>query len=298
MPAERPPAATTPERREAMAGGDGKARIVLHPRVAKKLAEIENRRHHLAVLIEELETLLHRKRDALLALYARTVGELEYELFRLEVAISELRYRIAFLQRDINLGRTVTAGRIAVLDGEVAVEFERRKAEIERREEELRRSMDYLEAPLMPPEEARALKAAYRRLCRKLHPDVAGSMSPSRQRQWQLVQYAYRAADLELLRALEEGMGGPAEGEAPGDLDAEAKRLAALIEAQKERIARTISSPPFCYESQLRDEAWVAAKRQELKRRISAGEARKEHLQARHDGLLPSSGRPHGESSK
>ena len=156
-----------------MAGDDGEARIVLHPRVVKKLGEIENLRHGLAVLIEELETLLHRKRDALLVLYARTVGELEYELFRLEAAISELRYRIAFLQKDVNLGKAVTAGRIAVLEGEVAVEFEKRKAEIERREEELRRSMDYLQAPVMPPEEARALKAAYRRLCRQLHPDVA-----------------------------------------------------------------------------------------------------------------------------
>lgn len=281
-----------------MAGGDGEARIVLHPRVAEKLGEIEHLRHGLAVLIEELETLLHRKRDALLALYARTVGELEYELFRLETALSELRYRIAFLQKDVNLGKAVTAGRIAVLEGEVAVEFEKRKAEIERREEELRRSMDYLRAPVMPPEEARALKAAYRRLCRQLHPDVAGSMSPSRQRQWQLVQYAYRAADLELLKALEEGMDGPAGDEAPGDLDGEAERLAALIEAQKERIAGTLSSPPFCYESRLLDEAWVAAKRQELKRRISAGAARKEHLQARYDDLLAPSGRPHGTISK
>lgn len=144
-----------------MAGGDGGARIVLHPRVAKKLDEIGNLRHRLAVLIEELETLLHRKRDALLALYARTVGELEYGLFRLEVAISELRYRLAFLQKDVNLGRAVTAGRIAVLDGEIAVEFERSKAEMRRREGELRRSMEYLEAPVMPPEEARALKTLY-----------------------------------------------------------------------------------------------------------------------------------------
>lgn len=112
------------------------------------------------------------------------------------------------------------------------------------------------------------------------------------------MQHAYRAADLELLKALAEGVGDPAEDETPGDLDAEAGRLAALIEAQKERIARTLSSPPFCYQSQLLDEAWVAAKRQELKRKISAGEARKERLRARYDGLLASSGRPHGAISK
>ena len=97
-----------------MAPASEQGRVVLHPRMAAQLDRLRELRHALAVLIEQLESLLYHRRDAVLARYSRDIGQLEYRLFCLEAAISELRYRIAFLQREANLGRHVTAERIAI----------------------------------------------------------------------------------------------------------------------------------------------------------------------------------------
>lgn len=277
-----------------MAGASERGRVVLHPRMAAQLARVRELRHALAVLIEQLESLLYHRRDAVLARYSRDIGQLEYRLFCLEAAIAELRYRIAFLQREANLGRQVTAERIAILDAEIAAEFEQTRKESQRREDELRRAMDDLAAPALAADDARRLKSLYRQLCKTLHPDIGGAMSPAQKRTWELMQHAYRAGDLDLLQALAAGGGGPDdEREMPDDIAAETERLNALIAAQQERIAQALATPPLCYESQLLDKAWVAAKRRDLQHRISAARDKETRLKAWHDSLLASSGQPH-----
>ncbi len=278
-----------------MSDGGNSGRVVLHPRVAEKLAEIEKLRHDMAVLIEKIDDLLYRKRDAILARYAREIGQLEYELYRLEATIAELRYRVAFLQAEVNRGKAVTAAHMAVLDRNVAAEFEKTRKEIERREEELKKSGDYLNGPMMSLAEARELRSLYRKLCKKHHPDVCGNESGAWKRHWALLQHAYGAGDLELLKTLAEHADAPEDElpEAPDALDAEIERLQSRIEMRKKRIAGMLSSPPWSYEEKLLDPGWVSAKQEELRQTISVNETARKRLQALYETLLPSSGSVH-----
>lgn len=274
------------------AGAEGA--LVLHPRVAEKLAQIERLRQDLSILLEEFEDLLRHRREAVMALYMQEIGRLEFESFRVRAEVSELRYRIAFLQREVNLGEPVTAARVAVLDAAVAAEFAKTTAEIQRREKEVRDSENYLDGPGLPPEVVRELKSLYRSLCKKHHPDVNGSGAEP-WRRWALLQHAYRVGDLDLMKTLAEGAGEPdgAEIAPPGDPDAEIARLQSRIADRKNRMAEALSSPPLSYEEKLSDPAWVRESQERLKRDIAAGEADRDRLTMLYKTLLPGSGAVH-----
>ena len=269
-------------------------RLVVHPGAAARHADIETLRAALAALVEEMETLVHRRRDAILALYAREIGHLEYRLFLLDAEISELRFRVAFLQAERNRGGSVSAALVSALERKVEAEFEKTRREIERREEELRKSQAWMSAPAMPPGDAAELKSLYRRLCKQYHPDVrgAGGDAPAR---WTALQHAYRAGDLDLLRALAAGAGEPEDDrfDTPDALEAEAARLRARLDERRKRLAETLSAPPFSYEEKLRDSAWVREKQGRLEREIAAGTEKRDHARALYETLLAGSGTVH-----
>ena len=270
--------------------------LVLHPHVSERLREIDALRKKLGVLIEEHEGLLYGEREILLAMYNRDVGYLEHELFLLEVEIAELRRRIAILQTDINLGKTITAEHVAHVDEEIQREFEKVRLEIEERERVLRQSSTLLDPDrLMKPEDVRELKTLYRRLCQRYHPDVGGKRAQRWEQIWSALQHAYRAGDLDLLRALAETIDAPGKAlpGSPGDLDAEVERLRSRVERQSARIARTLSEPPFSYREKLADPQWILAKQKELKQEIAGRKEQRTELQLRYGTLLPASGRVH-----
>ena len=270
--------------------------IVLHPDFSAKLREIDALRENLSALIEEHDSLLYRQRDILLAKYNRNVGYLENELFLLEVEIAELRRRIAILQADINLGRTITVERIARLDEEIRIEFEMFYAELEEKERELRRSLDLLDSlHLMDPEDARELKILYHRICKRYHPDVGGCELERWEQIWFTLQRAYRAGDLDLLRALAEtlDLSGETLPDGSDDLDGEIERLRSCIERQSERLAKILSDPPFSYRESIEDPQWIRAKQEELRQKIASGKEHRMELQRRYGQLLPPSALTH-----
>ena len=107
----------------------------------------------------------------------------------------------------------------------------------------------------MKPEEVREPKTLYRRLCQRYHPDVGGREVERWEQIWSALQHAYRAGDLDLLRALAETLDVPGKAlpKAPDGLDAEIERLRSRIERQSERIAEILSTPPFSYREKLDD---------------------------------------------
>ena len=273
-----------------------KSDLIPHPDFSAKLREMDALRENLSVLIEEHESVLYGERDVLMAKYNRDVGYLEHELFFLEVEIAELRRRITILQADINRGRTVTVERVARLDEEIRLEFEKFWAEIEERESELRRSVDLLGSEhLMKPEDVRELKTLYRRICQRYHPDVGGCEVEHWEQIWSTLQHAYRAGDLDLLKALAEtlDLSGTPPPETSDDLDTEIERLRCRIEKQSERLAKILSDPPFCYREKLEDPQWIRTKQEELKQKIFDFKEHRTELQRRYGILLPLSDSVH-----
>ena len=280
----------------SMSEYENRGELVLHPHVSGKLKEIEALRRKLSVLIEEHEGLLYGEREVLLAKYNRDVGYLEHELFLLKVEVAELRRRIAILQAEINLGETITVDRVTRLDEEIQEEFETARAEIEEREHALRQSAFLLDPErLMKPEDVRELKTLYRRLCQRCHPDVGGKEAERWQQIWSALQHAYRAGDLDLLRALAETANatGKASPTPPDCLDSEIERLRSLIERQGERITVVLSEPPFSYREKLADPQWIRTKQEELEQEIATRKEQRVDLQRRYGTLLPPSGPMH-----
>ena len=267
--------------------------VVLHPTVAAKLDNIQQLRVDLGVLIEEREALLKRG-DYVLARYAQSVGHLEYELYRVQVEVAELRYRIGFLQRLVNRGKPVTSAERRKLDRLVRKEFEKSREELLSREKSLRESEAYLASlvTVLTDDEVLELKSLYRKLCMKYHPDMGGERYPDWEHRWNALQYAYRNSDLALLRALA-GTAEDIELAQPDDLDAEIARLNDCLEAQRKAIAKMLASPPYCFEAQLKDAAWVMRKQKELKQARAEAEEQRRQLRALHDALLATEGNVH-----
>ncbi len=279
-----------------MGGSKERGDLIVHPRVSARLEKIEVLRRKLAALIEEHESLLYGERDLLMARYNRDIGHLEHELFLLDVELAELRRRISILQVDINRGRTVTPERLARLDEEIRIEFEKFHAEVKEKEDELRHSVGLLETvEWMKPEHARELKLLYRRICQHYHPDVGGQKAERGKQIWSTLQHAYRTGDLDLLKALAEtlDLSGKAAPEAPDDFNSEIKRLNSLIKKQSKRLAKILSEPPFSYRDRLEDPQWIQAKQEELQQEITGRMQRRMELQGRYEMLLPPSGSTH-----
>lgn len=74
-------------------------------------------------------------------------------------------------------------------------------------------------------------RSLYRKLCRALHPDVAGEATPERHRLWLEVQDAHEARDLERLEALHAAL------EMKGDPQGKHSTCARIIAATKECLA-------------------------------------------------------------
>lgn len=135
------------------------------------------------------------------------------------------------------------------------------------------------------------MKDLYRALCKKHHPDVnGGGVEPWKH--WALLQHAYRAGDLDLMRTLADGAGGP-DVEPPDDPDAEIARLQSRIADRKNRMGEALSSPPLSYEDKLADPAWVRESQERLRREIAAGAADRDRLTMLYRTLLPGSGAVH-----
>ncbi|MDP2828319.1 MAG: J domain-containing protein [Sulfuricellaceae bacterium] len=228
-------------------------------------SEIEALREQLVSVLETIEHLLEHDKPHLLARYQVSLGDLEFELFNLQVESLTLRRRIELMQAFVNRGEPLTAERIARIETEVTHELHDWRERLLEQERVLQDSRSLLEnVAFLNPEDSRRLKTAYRRLARLLHPDAALENAELFKKYWLTVQQAYGNGDLALLDAVLTLVEGAVSG-AKTDADlsgenrqAEMARLRQLVTTHIERLARLRQEPPFCIADLLDDEDWVS----------------------------------------
>ncbi len=175
--------------------------LVVHPEVIALQEQITAITKRLAVLLEEREHLLHHVAPSLEMAYMEQLGQFEYRLYEIEVAIARAKRKAEMIQAGLNRGVAV-----ALEDVELALDQE--QAEYVRKLEEMaieyRRMKHWQEAGALNEKEALELKTWYRQLVKWLHPDVNVDLSEQERNLWQRIQDAYKDNNHELLSVLYE----------------------------------------------------------------------------------------------
>lgn len=233
----------------------------------------------LAQLLADRETLLHVHAPALEAEYRLQVGSWQLEVLRAECETRRLQRRIELFQAARNRGEPPDPDAVErVLDREFAAWLGRVDAE----RHSLERARSWADLPRLSADESRELRALFRALAKRLHPDANPEGGADAGTLWLRASAAYRLGRLDELRALalladSAAPEGPFTGSALAErrdlLRAAVERLLAEIAAIRERF-------PFTLEAELADPGWVERRRAELTARRDELADRRQLLEA------------------
>lgn len=255
--------------------------LILHPQWAEMEARRRRLRDDLAGLHQRLEeqSLLA---DHLQARFSALIGPLEIERLRKQAECAYLCAKHMAIAKSLNRGHIPSTADMEAIEREAQQAREKWDAQLSGEIDRLRQGRAYVVAAIVVSDEIWAeVKRLYRKLCRRLHPDISDVDTKVSETYWPLVQQAYRSADVELLATLEQIVpDSKIKSSSPDSwtvLRRDIHRLEALLRDIIQRLADNERQPPLCYAQQLNDPDWINERRNALKREIAALE--KERVQ-------------------
>lgn len=248
--------------------------LVLHPHGAELEARRATLRHELAGLHQRLEEQSLRA-DHLQARFSAYLGSVVVERLRKQAECAYLQAKQQAIARRLDRGRIPSAEDMQAIEREAQQARKKWDAQLRDELDRLRQGRAHLAAEVAVSDEVWAeAKRLYRKLCRRLHPDVSDADPEDFEAYWPLVQEAYRCADVELLATLEQIVPNSRKKSAPPDswqaLRRDIRRLESLSRGMIRRLADNERKPPLCYVRQLSDPAWINQRRDAVKRKIAA----------------------------
>ena len=242
--------------------------------------------------IQEYEELLLRRDqilkecDSIVIAYTREYGELVQRSFELKIDCIKSKKSIAYCQRQINRGLNIDSEAMnAMIGREMAAYYD-----------ELREIVDQNNrakgAESIGEYRMQRAKKLYRRLAKKLHPDINTQTSENEilRDLWTRIVFAYRMSDIEALEDLEAMVRKVMEDLGEDGFEYDTTNLNERIERLEAQIADILATEPYTYREILRDDEKRAAKKKELDREITEYEKYLTELTATLDKLLSHKG--------
>lgn len=224
-------------------------------------------------LLNDKDVLLEWGKPQLEALYVTRIGYLQVERLQQQLRIKALKRKIEMVQAAINRNIPVDINAIEI---QVAAELAEAEYKIMQETAKIENAKNLL-SHLESPQRSSELRSLYRQYAKQLHPDVNPDLTDEQKQIWLMVKEAYENGDLEKLKALgliyEQQLS--AAGKAQQELTEE--QLTLKIETLKEgckvlaeQIKKIKSEFPFTIEAQIKDEEWVAAEQEKIKKELEA----------------------------
>lgn len=149
---------------------------------------------------------------------------------------------------------------------------------------------------LIIPANPKELKEVYRRLAKKLHPDVSGNDSDKLNSIWLLVLEAYNRGDLEALKSLEIVYADELKNirEQEEDEDIIKEKIAFLkssIKSLNDKISVVLSNFPYTVEALLRNDDLIEIENEKIDKEIMIHEVYLQELITKFDEMTEGYGR-------
>jgi hypothetical protein len=211
---------------------------------------------------------------AIEAEYNLKIWGLEYEAFTLECQVRRARRRLELARGYVNRNERVPS---ASIESALDDEFSQWQAKIEEMRSSLEAARAFELTPCLSAIETRELQTLYRRLAKRLHPDLNPHQTERERNLWLQVADAYRDGALEELRALSllldsEPLPGDSSDAQTSVLDTLRRRrdkLRAHVERALTHLAHIKTTLPYTLQQKLNDGPWLAARAAELREKIA-----------------------------
>ncbi len=215
---------------------------------------------------EEYEELLckrdqlYKEAESLLIAYTQEFGEKLTKNFELKVECIKKKKMIAYCQKQINRGLSINATQMQVM---IEQEMELYYYELRKMMEENDRAKN---AETVDEYRIRRAKKLYRRLAKKLHPDINKMTTQNEKLSelWARIVGAYHMSDVDALEDLETLVRKVLDELGQAGFEIAFTNIEDRIARLERQIAEILSTEPYTYQVILCDKEKTAAKHKEL----------------------------------
>jgi len=174
--------------------------IIINPEYLKLIEEVKQLKENIANLCEERDELLYHICKNIETEYMSKVEILEYKLFEFQCKIWRLRRKIELYQMKINRQEIPNNKEI---EEQLDSEYKEYEEKLNNMSSDLQEALNRKNFGVLSEEDSKELKRIYRKLIKKLHPDLNKDNSEKNKNLLIQVTRAYENGDLETLRNLE-----------------------------------------------------------------------------------------------
>lgn len=261
--------------------------IIEHPTIRQLRKRIRECREDLLGLLDEWHYLKNVVQPRIMFVYENIFGDIETDIQVRTRLASEIERRVELLSLKLRRGEKLNDKTIRFINTVVQKEFERynglRSSNNGYAEHKPPRNGNsnngtasnrtYFDIEKEKWENSYEAPHLYRKLVKKLHPDVSGETEVFK-KYWENVQEAYQTSNMQRLKlfwktlcSVDERRHQDPESEEAA-LRTEIRDLEINIEAEKRKIERLKNQEPFVFEDKLSDKDWVRKRLHRLKEKV------------------------------
>lgn len=174
--------------------------VIISPEYLKLVEDVRQLREDIASLYEEKDELVYHICKNIETEYMSKVGVLEYKLFEFQCKILRLKRKIELYQIKINRQEIPNESEI---EEKLDIEYKEYEEKLHRMSSDLQDALNRINYGVLSEEDSKELKSIYRKLIKKLHPDLNKVNSEKNKNLLLQVTHAYENGDLETLKNLD-----------------------------------------------------------------------------------------------
>lgn len=235
--------------------------------------DIKALREELVRLVEERDNLIYTTCPNIKMRYMIEVGYLEYKLYELSLKYQRLKRKKELIQAKVYRDEKVI---VIEIDEMLDKEFERYQEDLEEKLKEVNESIKRSEGEFLSDVESEDLKDMYRKVVKKLHPDINPEVTEAEKELFIRAVEAYKAGDVSSMKLIyvvsgadEETKDDESSLKTVLDFAEEKARLEKLIENIKKNMDEIKSRFPYTLKVYLDDVELRKKKKNELEDSIN-----------------------------
>ena len=229
---------------------------------------------------------LKKEANSIQLAYMKEFGEEVKKAFEEKLKCIQKKKAITFCQMALNKGKSVSAEKLKEYLEKQMEEYKKQLEDV------IRNANAGKDATAVSDMQASKAKRLYRKIAKKLHPDI----NPMTEKNewllqiWTSVCYAYEHSDVEELEELNVMADIALEKLGKLDADFEIPDILKKIEKAEKEIEKISTTEPYTYKNLLRNPERVSAKHKELQGEIAEYRKYAEELEAKLQEILEKSG--------